>query len=258
MVHSHRTCHIAFHYCHNYLLNLMIIGHLIHQSCIMYHSCLDATYAHVSATLAIFWLCSPGGMFQNFPHAHPFFSLSGILSCTFLLLCCSSYAFPRCPKYQSVKTKTYQGLGCSILSLATGIPSRGCLSRTQPEALGLCCLWTSRLLHIRALLGPTHIPSRGCLWSRTQPRLCCLWTRACFSRGCLWSRTQLGLCCLWTRACYMSRPVLGQKHLVGHTLPSSMLFCQLLAPSPLQAQLKSLCVVRADVNAKIKRDCIKL
>ena len=61
--------------------------------------------------------------------------------------------------------------------------SRGCLSRTQPEALGLCCLWTSRLLHIRALLGPTHTPSRGCLWSRTRPRLCCLWTRACFTPG---------------------------------------------------------------------------
>ena len=196
--------------------------------------------------------------FTIFPHAHPFFSLSGILSCTFLLLCRSSYAFPRCSKYQSVKKKNIpragllHSLACNWHSFSC---SRGCLSRTQPEALGLCCLWTSRLLHIRALLGPTHIPSRGCLWSRTQPRLCCLWTRACFSRGCLWSRTQLGLCCLWTRACCMSRPVLGQKHLVGHTLPSSMLFCQLLAPSPLQAQLKSLCVVRADVKSELCTAC---
>ena len=128
------------------------------------------------------------------PILFPVWHLGMHLSAALLQLLC----FPRCSKYQSVKIKTYQGLGCSILSLATGIPSLA-LAAACPahnlKALGLCCLWTSRLLHIRALLGPTHIPSRGCLWSRTQPRLCCLWTRACFSRGCLWSRTQPGLCC---------------------------------------------------------------
>ena len=81
--------------------------------------------------------------------------------------------------------------------------SHGCLSCTQLEALGLCCLWTLRLLNIWALLGPTHIPSRGCLQSRTQ----------------------LGLCCLWIRTCFMSRPVLGQKH---HVRTFSALFHAIL------------------------------
>ena len=34
----------------------------------------------------------------------------------------------------------------------------------------------------------------------------------------------------------------------GHSVPSSLLLCQLFAPSSLQAQSKSLCVVRADVK----------
>ena len=91
----------------------------------------------------------------------------------------------------------------------------------------LCCLWTSRLLHTRASLGPTHLASCGYLRSRTQ----------------------LALCCLWTRACFMSRHVLGQKHLVrALSTPSSMSLCQLLPPSSLHTQPTSLRVVRADVN----------
>ena len=93
------------------------------------------------------------------------------LSSGYVPFCCLFHAdpmlFPQCSKHQSSMLKA------SILESNNNIPrtglvhslacnwhsfscSRGCLSRTQPEALGLCCLWTSRLLHIRALLGPAH------------------------------------------------------------------------------------------------------
>ena len=203
-------------------------------------------------------------MIRNFPHAHPFFSLSIIWLCTFLLsVSCSSYTISSMLKALILESNNnipgaglLHSLACNWHSFSC---SRGCLSRTQPGALSLCCLWTSRLLYIRALLGPTHTP-RGCLWSRTQPRLCCLWTRACFLPG-PYSALHIHLlaaaygpahdhvCVAYGPApALCPGPYWARNTLSGHSVPSSLLLCQLLAPSSLQAQPKSLCVVRADVN----------
>ena len=126
---------------------------------------------------------------SKFPTCPPILSLSSILPCTFLLLSCSSYAISSMLKASICKKKiiTYQGLGCSILSLATGIPSLALAAACPAHNLKLsvCVAYGHQACFTSGplILGPTHILSRGCLWSLTQPRLCCLWTRACFTPG---------------------------------------------------------------------------
>ena len=161
------------------------------------------------------------------------------LSSGYVPFCCLFHAapmlLPQYSRHQSlIQTITYQGLGYSILSLATGIPSLALAAACPAHNLKLsvCVAYGHRAcftsgpysaLHIHLLAaayGPAH--DHVCVAYGPAPALC---------PGPYWARNTLS----------------------GHSVPSSLLLYQLLAPSSLQAQPKSLCVVRAEVKNLVER-----
>ena len=200
--------------------------YLIHQSC--------------TAPLRILFMLMPALHWLSFDFALlvAWYGISHMpthsfpcLSSGYVPFCCLFHAapmqFPQCSKHQSLnQTITYQGLGCSILSLATGIPSLA-LAAACPAHNHVCVAYGHHAcftsgpysaLHIyllAAAYGPAH--NHVCVACGPAPALC---------PGPYWARNALS----------------------GHSVPSSLLLCCCSHPAPLQAQPKSLCVVRADVK----------
>ena len=168
---SHWTCHIVHcTLCLNHCLNLMTTCYLIYQSCTapvrMLFMLMPALHwLSFDFALLVAWF----GISHMPTHSFP------CLSSGYVPFCCLFHAapmlFPQCAKHQSLnQTITYQVLGCSILSLATGIPSLALAAACPAHNLKLsvCVAYGHRAcftsgtysaLHIHLLAaayGPAH------------------------------------------------------------------------------------------------------